>query len=175
MKDLNKYIKESILDDEEVLIDDVKKALKESIFIEELRALVELSNKRNKTLPFDEDALGNKLEVGDLVYIRIGEFDGGYYRLTDRHYAIIYDIDNSKKAPICCYLGIDYPNAFNKIKDDILSGKITKEMLLKNPMRYNDVGREGTAIKLKNFSPHQVFLVKKAKNVNIHTIHKLMK
>lgn len=134
-------------------------------FIEELRVLVELSHKRNRTLPGDEDAIGNKLEVGDLVFIRIGEFDGGYYQYTDRHYAIIYDIDNSKKAPICCYLGIEFTNAFNKIKEDILNGNITKEMLLKNPMRYNEVGRDGAAIKLKNFSPHQVFLVKKAKDV----------
>lgn len=134
-------------------------------FIEELIALQELSNKRNKTLPYDEDALGNKLEIGDLVFIRIGEFDGGYYRLTNRHYAIVYDIDSSNNAPIKCYLGIEFPNAFNKIKEDILNGKITKEMLLKNPMRYNVVGRDGSAIKLKNFSPHQVFLVKKAKDV----------
>ena len=135
------------------------------IFIEELRALQELSNKRNITLPGDEDAIGNKLEIGDLVFIRIGEFDGGYYRLTNRHYAIIYDIDTSRKAPIKCYLGIEFPNAFNKIKEDILSGKITKEMLLKNPMKYNEVGRDGSAIKLKDFYPHQVFLVKKAKDV----------
>ena len=38
-------------------------------------------------------------------------------------------------------------------------------MLLKNPMRYNEVGRDGSAIKLKDFLPHQVFLVKKAKDV----------
>lgn len=142
-----------------------KKILDGENFIEELRALVELSSKRNITLPGDEDAIGNKLEVGDLVFIRIGEFDGGYYRLTDRHYAIIYDIDTSRKAPIKCYLGIEFPNAFDKIKEDILSGKITKEMLLKNPMRYNNVGRDGSAIKLKDFYPHQVFLVKKAKDV----------
>lgn len=142
-----------------------KKILDGEIFIEELRALEELSNKRNKTLPYDEDALGNKLEVGDLVFIRIGEYDGGYYRLTDRSYAIVYNIDPSSKASICCYLGIQFTNAFDKIKEDILSGKITKEMLLKYPMRYNEVGREGSAIKLKDFYPHQVFLVKKAKDV----------
>ena len=156
-----KTLKESILSSTK----SGKGALEGEIFIEELRALVELSNKRNRTLPGDEDAIGNKLEVGDLVFIRIGEFDGGYYRLTDRHYAIVYNIDPSRKAPISCYLGIEFTSAFNKIKDDILSGKITKEMLLKNPMRYNDVGREGTAIKLKDFYPHQVFLVKKAKDV----------
>ena len=156
-----KTLKESILSSTK----SGKGALEGEIFIEELRALVELSNKRNKTLPSDEDALGNKLEVGDLVFIRIGEFDGGYYRYTDRHYAIIYDIDSSKKSPISCYLGIEFSNAFNKIKDDILSGKITKEMLLKNPMRYNEVGRDGSAIKLKDFYPHQIFLVKKAKDV----------
>ena len=155
-----KTIKESILSSTK----SGKGALEGEIFIEELRALVELSNKRNITLPGDEDAIGNKLEIGDLVFIRIGEFDGGYYRLTDRHYAIIYDIDTSRKAPIRCYLGIEFPNAFNKIKEDILSGKITKEMLLKNPMRYNEVGRDGSAIKLKDFYPHQVFLVKKAKD-----------
>ena len=38
-------------------------------------------------------------------------------------------------------------------------------MLLKSPMRYNEVGRDGSAIKLKDFYPHQVFLVKKAKDV----------
>lgn len=156
-----KTLKESILSSTK----SGKGALEGEIFIEELRALVELSNKRNRTLPGDEDAMGNKLEVGDLVFIRIGEFDGGYYRLTDRHYAIVYNIDPSRKAPISCYLGIEFTSAFNKIKDDILSGKITKEMLLKYPMRYNDVGREGTAIKLKDFYPHQVFLVKKAKDV----------
>lgn len=156
-----KTIKESILSSTK----SGKKILDGEIFIEELRALVELSNKRNKTLPYDEDALGNKLEIGDLVFIRIGQYDGGYYTYTDRHYAIVYDIDSSNKAPIKCYLGIEFTNAFNKIKEDILSGNITKEMLLKNPMRYNEVGRDGSAIKLKNFSPHQVFLVKKAKDV----------
>lgn len=156
-----KTIKESIISS----TNSGKNIIEGEIFIEELRALEELSNKRNKTLPYDEDALGNKLEIGDLVFIRIGEFDGAYYQLTDRHYAIVYDIVPSYKKPIKCYLGIDFTNAFNKIKEDILSGNITKEMLLKNPMRYNDVGREGSAIKLKNFSPHQVFLVKKAKDI----------
>ena len=156
-----KTIKESILSSTK----SGKGALDGEIFIEELRALVELSNKRNRTLPSDEDAIGNKLEVGDLIFIRIGEFDGGYYRLTDRHYAIIYDIDTSRKAPIRCYLGIEHTGAFNKIKDDILSGEITKEMLLKYSLKYNEVGREGEAIKLKDFYPHQVFLVKKAKDV----------
>lgn len=149
-----KTIKESILGS--------TKSGKVKLFVDELKYLQELSLKKGTNKTFGEDAVGNKLEVGDLVYIRTN--NEGYYRNTDRTFGIIYNLNDKSDTCIQCYLGIADPSVFKDVEEKLFSGELTKDALLKNQFEYN-MDERGEAVKCINLYPFQVFLVKKAKDI----------
>ena len=158
-----KNILEGIFDEEEKMksMGNVKDV---HVFFTTLDALDKVGEKsKYGARKYNEDALGNKLNIGDLVLIKSRSTNK--YEVSDRFGIIyrIYDIpDRLCGGTICVYVG--------KNRDFDENLKYYDE----NKLNINDPSVIRNLAKVSCLSSYEVILVKKAKQVSPATISKIL-
>ena len=161
MKKLKEYMMEGVFDEEDQM-KSIDKAKEVHEFFAMLDALDKVGHKsKYSSRKYNEDAIGNKLNIGDLVYIKSSS--SNKYDVTER-FGVIYRIDKEADrftgGTIHVYIGknrdfdknIKYFNNLDKINSNAMY-HLTKTSCM---------------------CSSEVFLVKNAKQVNSSTISKIL-
>lgn len=141
----------------------------EKQWVEELDILDNINKPR--TRKYDEDMLGNKLHIGDVVYVKSSTSNAAATVNYGDKYGIIYKISEQSSpfnASISVYFGKN--KNFHELENDIINSQISKDDLLNSYIYKNDLKK---SISVFSFSPEDVVLVLKANKYTNNTLKKL--
>lgn len=169
MKKLKEYVIEGVFDEEDQM-KSIDKAKEMHEFFSILDTLDKIGHKsKYSSRKYDEDALGNKLNIGDLVYIKSNSSNKFE---VDERFGIIYKID--KERDRFCGGTINVYVGKNHDFDKNLKFYTQELRLSLDKININNPNVIYNLSKTSCLSSSEVILVKKAKQISPATISKIL-